>query len=538
MVGSRRRNLWLGWYWLDSTINIMAPLSSQQLVAQFGNKPAPINTPTGGSSSAAPANGAAPITTADLVSQNKPKKTLVGKALTGIGNFFTGGVQKFGKTFGEAVDAPAQEKNYQDALTTWGTVNNNLLAHEKELSSAGADTTKLKATIADHAKNKPTLQQFTGSVINKTGGQVAGEALGAATDIIGGLGMADVGADVVKGSVKAAVKEGAATGAGYGGAGALSQSLEKKQTPVDTAINTAEGTAIGGGLGAILGGASAKVKDLISPTEESIANKAKALEKKTMDFVQPTLTKGKAADAIAAGQGTIKKGTIFDKVGLKFPNLEKAVKKVGDLIDTAKTKTENIINLRSSIGSEAEKLVSDIAAHDHPVTFKELSSKLNDVELPISFKNDKTQAKTLKDITTAFMKIVKEKGGKVSSVLSARKDFDNLVEENFPKLYEEGKPTTAYYAITKVRNAVNDFIGKELPEGFGYQDSLDKQTAMYNVIDAMKADAGAEVDNITNQGIRAVKAFAKKHPITTKVVGSAAGTLLGAEAAKKLGIIP
>lgn len=506
---------------------------------QFGNKPAPITPPAGGGSSApAPANGAAPITTADLISQNKPKKTLAGKALTGIGNFFTGGVQKFGTTFGQAAAAPKNADLYASALSQWDEVDQNLQNQEKVLSSSGADTTKLQATIAEHAKSKPTLQQFTGSVINKTPGQVAGEAVGAATDIVGSLGMADVGTDVAKGSVKAAVKEGAATGAGYGGAGALSQSLEKKQTPVQTAENTAEGAAIGGGLGAFLGGSAAKLKDVIAPTEESIANKASAEEKKVMDFVEPTLTKGKKADAIAAGQGTIKKGTIFDKVGLKFPTLEKAVKQVSDLIDTTKTKTENIINLRDGLSEEAEILKTKIAANDHPITFKELNSKLSDVELPISFKNDKVQSKTLGDITTAFMKFAKEAGGKVSGLLDARKNFDSLVEENFPKLYEDGKPTTAYYAVTKVRNAINDFIEKELPDGFGYKESLKKQSAIYNVIDAMKADAGSEVDNITNRGIRAVKAFAKKNPITTKVASTAAGTVAGAEAAKKLGIIP
>lgn len=517
----------------------MAPLSSQQLVAQFGNKPAPITPPAGGNSPA-PANGntAAPITTADLVSQNKPKKTLVGKALTGIGNFFTGGVQKFGKTFGAAVDAPAQTKNFEQYSQQWNDVNDRLVAHERELKSSGADTTKLQATIAEHNKSKPTQEMFTGNVINKTGGQVAGESLGLLTDVVGADGFGGAAEDVAKGTVKAAVKEGAATGAAYGGGGALSDSLEKKQTPLKTAINTAEGTAIGAGLGAFLGGGTAKLKDIIAPTAESITNKAAANEKKIMDFVEPTLTKGKAADAIAAGQGTIKKGTIFDKVGLKFPNLEKAVKQVGDFIDTTKTKTENIINLRNGISDEAEKLKTNIAASDHPITFKELNSHLKNVDLPISFKNDKVQNKTLGDITTAFMKFAKESGGKVSGLLDARKNFDQLVDENFPKLYEDGKPTTAYYAVTKVRNAINDFIEKELPDGFGYKESLRKQSAMYNVIDAMKADAGAEVDNITNKGIRAVRAFAKKNPIATKVGGSAAGTLLGAEAAKKLGIIP
>lgn len=483
-----------------------------------------------------PSSGFTPYNPNSSTQQVAPQKqTLVGKVGKGISNFF-GGLVSSEKGLGQDIAYGHNAKLYTEAANTHDKTTDNLNAQILKDKADGKDTASLEKTLQDHVAQAPKRDDF--SAVKPSTEKVLGDVLGTATDVasvIPGVGAAE---ELGKGAIKQAAKKAATTGALFGAGQGAASAMQQDKGVVDTAINSAESGIVGGTIGALFGGAGAKLKDIISPTAESEANKAIAILDKKIDYVAPSITKGKAGEAVAAGQGTISKGTIFDKVGLKYPKLEKAVKLVGDMIDTTKTKTENINTLRSGIETESEQLKKDIGNKDHPVTFKNISSRLNKIELPISFKNDKIQSKTLGDITDAFMKITKEKGGKVSSLLDARKTFDNLVEENFPKLYDSGKPTTAYYAITRVRDEINNIIEEELPSGVGYKNSLQKQSAMYNLIDSMKHDAGEEVGKPTNNIIRKVQGFAKKNPITSKVLGSATGTVAGAEIAKKLGIIP
>lgn len=495
-----------------------------------------LTTQTNGQSSSGGTGGFRALTTGGALASKsaqpaQPKKSLLQKA----GSFLSGLVSSE-KGVGQDIAYNKNNKQFQQSKEQHDSLVTNLQQRIQQDQSTGKDVTKLQTALTQLQSSPPTPEEF--SATKPSTEKVVGDVLGTATDVasvVPGVGAAE---DVGKGLVKEAVKKGVTIGTAFGAGQGLSGALQKNKGVVPAVADTVVSAALGGTTGGILGGTGAKLRDVISPSAESIINKSEQKTQKLVDYVAPSVTKGKAGEAVAAGQGTITKGTIFDKIGLKFPNLEKAVKLVGDLIDTSKTKTENINTLRTSIGKEAEGLINDIGKKDHPIVFKELNSTLKDVELPISFKNDKVQAKTLNDITSAFMKIAKEEGGKVSSLLTARKTFDNLVEENFPNLYENGKPTTAYYAVTKIRNAVNDFIEKELPEGFGYKESLKKQSAMYNLIDSMKGDAGAEVGKITNKVGRSLQAFSKKNPTLTKIIGTAAGTIGGAEVAKKLGIIP
>lgn len=282
-----------------------------------------------------------------------------------------------------------------------------------------------------------------------------------------------------------------------------------------------------------LEGAGEKFVGGATNLQQKLATRSeKALDKNIIEAITPDLSKTKAAELIAKGGAKVERGTIFDAVSQKVtPRMKEIKDAIKPFYNKSATITENVNNIRSALSNEAENLKSLIAENDHPYTFNELQSKLKKVELPISFKNDATQAKTLRDITDAFMRISRENGGKISSLLDARKQFDALVEENFPNLYDKGRPTNTYYAVTRTRNAINDFIESQLPD-INYKNSLKKQSLYYDAIDSLSAKAGEELGTRSNVLTRKAKDIVKKYPGVATGVGLTAGY----ETAKKLGL--
>lgn len=269
-----------------------------------------------------------------------------------------------------------------------------------------------------------------------------------------------------------------------------------------------------------------KAKEVINAGENIVSKVTEKVNQRVaqgatddiINAITPELSKTKASQLASKGGLEVKKGTLFDTVNPKLTaRIENAANSIKDIYDTSKTYTENINNIRDAISTEAENLKAAIKNVDHPYTFKELRSKLNNVELPIGFKNDIQQSKNLRDITNTAMKFAQENGGNISALLDARKQFDALVEETFPNLYEGGKPTSAYYAITKTRQALNDFIESQLPPDVAFKDSLAKQSAMYDAVSGLSSKAGSEYGNVTNKVVRNLQNFSKKHPIASGV---------------------
>lgn len=265
-----------------------------------------------------------------------------------------------------------------------------------------------------------------------------------------------------------------------------------------------------------------------------VSNVIPTSEQTILDIITPELSAKKTGQAIKAGRGKVESGTIFDTVSITPDSkVNKAFEATKDIIKPDATITENINIVRDALGTEAEALKNSIKDVPTIFTFKELNSALNKIDLPISFKED-AQAKVLKKVTDAAMKISKDQKGKLGGLLDARKEFDRLVEENFPNLYEAGKPTPTYNAITKTRNALNDFIESKLPEGFGYKESLKKQTSFYDALDAMESKAVKEVGSPTNKYIRKAKQVMKQNPRATNIAKLTAGGLTAFGVGKSL----
>lgn len=172
-----------------------------------------------------------------------------------VGDFFTGGTQRFGKTIGEALAAPRNAELYQDAYQQWSTVTDNLNAKINEITKAGGDPSRLQRVLKRHLIDQPKLESFTGDVINKTPEQVLGEAGMAGLEALSG-GLLEGGVKTVAskelgvlGKLNQAGKLGATYGAVGGGLSAMEQNKDIS--------GVAGGAALGGTLGYALGGATA-----------------------------------------------------------------------------------------------------------------------------------------------------------------------------------------------------------------------------------------------------------------------------------------
>jgi len=100
--------------------------------------------------------------------------------------------------------------------------------------------------------------------------------------------------------------------------------------------------------------------------------------------------------------------------------------------------------------------------------------------------------------------------------LKSRKEFDALVEKEFPTLYDrENAPMRS--SVKAMRDALNNSIDANLPKGFGYKDSLRKQSLMYDAIDNI---AGKSSEETKTTGIGRIGSAIKKHPVGTVVTGA------------------
>lgn len=251
---------------------------------------------------------------------------------------------------------------------------------------------------------------------------------------------------------------------------------------------------------------------------------------KILDLVNPNLSKKGVENAVMQGRG--QKTGILGNISLK-PDKKtiKAAEAVTGIVDPSKTITENINMVKNGLGQEAENLKNQILTQDHPYVFKELQSKLKAISKPISIKSDATLNKQFDLVRQAAMDLAKQNGGMVSGLLDARKAFDDLVEKEFPTLYDRSNAPMKN-AILSMREGMNSFIEDNLPKGSGFRESLAKQTSMFNALDGMKTKVAAEI------GTNKLERLVNKHPVIGGIIKGVGKVVGGGEIAKTMGILP
>lgn len=214
----------------------------------------------------------APIAKTTTQAQPVEQKSLLRK----VGDFFTGGTQRFGTTIGESLAAPENADKYAQALSVSDEITNNLQKAIAQKQKLGLDTTRLQNALDTHIAEIPQLKQFTGNVIDKTAGQVLGEGVMAGVEALSG-GILESGAKTLTTkalSTGGKLAEGAKIGAVYGGITGGAEEAAQGGNLGSIAESTTLGALAGGALGAGLAGTGIVGGKAINAFEKSaIGNK-------------------------------------------------------------------------------------------------------------------------------------------------------------------------------------------------------------------------------------------------------------------------
>lgn len=396
-----------------------------------------------------------------------------------------------------------------------------------------------KAFSADSVFNSESdrAKAFGSATKGKTGAQKLG-----ATGVDIGTLLAPVGAaGKAVGTAVEAIPEVAQAVKTIGTAGKLARFAPRAAQAVtegvvgDAAVSgkvdPVTSIGIGVGLPAVTGlikGAPAVGKG-VKKAIDLASGKSSGTVDEVLDFIKPELSNRKAAEAISSGRGTVNKGSLFDTVEVTpDARVRRAAEAVKGIVNPNGTFTEAINNVRSAISDEAEKLKSAIKGVDKAYDREALLNKLKSIEKPILLRSDPTLSNAYDLTLERFMQVADSKQPNVSSLLDARKEFDALVEQELPKLYDEGKPTPLGTSIIRTRSAINDFIESQLPKNLSFRNSLRKQSSMYDAIDALESRAGKEAGTSSNRITRKIRDIIKKNPKAAKAAGYAASGLGGA----------
>lgn len=233
------------------------------------------------------------------------------------------------------------------------------------------------------------------------------------------------------------------------------------------------------------------IKGVAKPVARGLGIKTAQELDPVINLVTPELSDKSTIQAIKKGE-TQKTG-LLGKITIKQEDPTNIADAVRSVVDPNITVTENTTRVINALGREAETLKARVNAANHPYTFKELNSRINKLEKPILITSDSTLNNAYNKVRNAALAIAKKEGGTIADLLEARKKFDNFVDDQFPNLYTSEKLTPMKKAITDIRKEMNKFAGDNLPDGFGFQDSLDLQSTFYDAIDNMAPKALKEV---------------------------------------------
>lgn len=251
--------------------------------------------------------------------------------------------------------------------------------------------------------------------------------------------------------------------------------------------------------------------------KKTLASAEQSALKKTVDIVSPKLTAKETAQAIAEGRG--KPAGIFSKAKINPDQRLRDVAEATKGIVKGKDPIEDVNNVRSALSKEAESLSGKVKNVKQAVSDKGVKTWLDNVEKPIEIKADPTQNRKFDITKNALLKLVDRNEKNVSGMLKARKEFDALVQREFPNIYDRVNAPFRT-SVTSMRNALNDAIESNLPDGFGYKESLKKQSLMYDAIDNISSKS---VDQIGKTSIQQkIGGFVKKHPYITGALGGTA----------------
>lgn len=392
--------------------------------------------------------------------------------------------------------------NLSHANETWAT-----MSQEKKIKESQAQADQAKAT-ADKANS-------TGGIIENTASGVFGGLIKSARSVVSAVAdpvtkfFTGKEQPIPTNTIQEDVYNNAAAGHPDSNLSLAGQSV-MAATDVVTAATGVEELAVGGAK--LLEKTAGKY--LADKTAVSVE---KSAAKEALDVVTPKLTKKETEAALASGRG--QGGGLLSKTKIAP---DKRLLDVADatkgIVKSGVTGAENIKNVRTALKTESEVLAKNVEKIKTPVSVKGAISWVDAMPKPIEIEADATQSRKFDITRKALTKILQKNladNPTVSSLLKSRKEFDALVEKEFPTLWEKDNATFRP-AVKAMRDGLNDAIEANLPDGFGYKESLKKQSLFYDAIDNIAGKSSEEVG--TSKLGRVVNTI-KKHPVASAAIG-------------------
>ena len=257
---------------------------------------------------------------------------------------------------------------------------------------------------------------------------------------------------------------------------------------------------------------------------------AKQVSQETLDIVGRDvniMTKAERETALKAGQ--VEKPGIFKPATIKVsPQDQEIAQSVQGIVSKSKNPIENIDNIRTKIGEVAAKTETLPKENDAIFNNAQIKSALLQTKegSSVIFAGDKTLENAYDSVVNEFMKILDSKPNKLSSVLEARKEFDQVIKQKFPKIFDKfSGDNIRANAVKDVRMAANDFVSDSLPEGNQFKALLKEQSNMYRAIDRIAEKA---VPSINQSKFAHLTNIIRKHPwLSIEAAGALGGIGLG-----------
>lgn len=280
----------------------------------------------------------------------------------------------------------------------------------------------------------------------------------------------------------------------------------------------------------------AKMSNTVQPKSQSILGAtAKAIDESAEqtintrrqsfleDLVRPAQTKGVREEQV---KRTTESGILNTKNIAPSTSEAKAISSIENIpsVKPSNTLQKNYNNISSELTKEAQNLSNTLRNSKVIIPKSEVDDVFNSAlktleESPVMVGDAaKTGARYINQAKT----IVNNHPPTSLGLLNARKEFDQYVSRQKPKILDPATENAASIAVKEVRQSINNLIASKNPQ-VAVRDSLSRQSSMYTALDNIgkkAADEGANAIARISQGIDRILGQRSK---VMNVMGLAAG---------------
>lgn len=241
---------------------------------------------------------------------------------------------------------------------------------------------------------------------------------------------------------------------------------------------------------------------------------------------KPVLSAKEQTKAYAAGRGRL--SGFSRKVDVAPTNRDMDVAEAAQGLIKKGDAAGNISRLDKAVAESANKVRTGLERSQAIWNKNELKSTISQLDRGITVKSDATLNRTADNLQRAVLELAEKQDKKTIGILNLRQEFDRLINQEFPNLYDKDMTPMRLY-VRKLRAALNDFAeakipNGQLPDGSFIKDELRRQHLLMTAIDNI-------AEKMPRVGTGALSRFSKKHPVVSNIGKAVGYTALTAPAA-------